>query len=305
MSDSEDPRSARYRLGTTGVWLGSLAVVSARAGADAAAEIEQLGYGALWIGEAPTGKEAYTHSALLLAATSRIVVATGIANIWARDAWTTLAAAEGLGEAYPGRFLLGLGVSHAPLVQVRGHDYTKPLSAMRSYLDGLEQSRESYAGVPADPPVPVVLAALRSKMIKLARDRTAGAHPYLVIPEHTARTRQILGEGPLLAPEQAVLLQRDPVRARETAREYVKHYLELPNYTRNLLELGFDETDLSNGGSDRLVDALVAWGDAEQIAARVRAHHDAGADHVAIQPLGSTLDDQLQQLRELAPVLLS
>lgn len=300
MSDSSST-SARERLGAVGVWLGSLGGASARDGAAAAAEVERLGYGGLWFGEA-LGKEAFVNAALLLGATERIVVATGIANIWVRDASAANAAAQALGEAHPGRFVLGLGVSHAPLVDMRGHDYGKPLSAMRSFLDGIDAA--TYAAPPADPAVPVVLGALRPKMLELARDRTAGAHPYLTTPQHTAQARALLGDGPLLAPEQTVVLERDPAVARATARRFVATYLALPNYTRNLLALGFEDADVAGGGSDRLVDALVAWGDAETIAARVRAHHEAGADHVAIQPLAPALDGQLEQLRALAPLLL-
>ncbi|MDW5598282.1 TIGR03620 family F420-dependent LLM class oxidoreductase [Conexibacter stalactiti] len=302
MSDSSPALPARDRLGATGVWLSSLAGVPAREGAAAAAEIERLGYGSLWFGEA-LGKEAFTHAGLLLAATERIVIATGIANIWVRDASAANAAAQTLGEAYPGRFLLGLGVSHAPLVDRRGHDYGKPLTAMRTYLDGIDAA--TYAAPPAEPPVPIVLAALRPKMVALARDRTDGAHPYLVTPEHTAQTRALLGDGPLLAPEQTVVLERDAEKARTTARAFLAGYLALPNYSRNLLELGFEERDVADGGSDRLVDALVAWGDADVIAERLAAHRAAGADHVAIQPLGDTVERQLAQLRELAPTLLS
>lgn len=300
MSDSSST-SARERLGAVGVWLGSLGGASARDGAAAAAEVERLGYGGLWFGEA-LGKEAFVNAALLLGATERIVVATGIANIWVRDASAANAAAQALGEAHPGRFVLGLGVSHAPLVDMRGHDYGKPLSAMRSFLDGIDAA--TYAAPPADPAVPVVLGALRPKMLELARDRTAGAHPYLTTPQHTAQARALLGDGPLLAPEQTVVLERDPAVARATARRFAATYLALPNYTRNLLALGFEDADVAGGGSDRLVDALVAWGDAETIAARVRAHHEAGADHVAIQPLAPALDGQLEQLRALAPLLL-
>lgn len=301
MSDLSAVPTARETAGAVGVWLGSLSGLPAHETAAAAREIEQLGYGALWFGEA-LGKEAYTHAGLLLAATERIVVATGIANIWVRDASATRAAAETLGEAHPGRFLLGLGVSHAPLVDMRGHDYGRPLSAMRAYLDGYASM--PYGGPAAQPEVPVVLAALRPKMVELARERTAGAHPYLVTVEHTARTRDLLGPQPFLAPEQTVLLERDPEKARATARAFLTMYLALPNYANNLIELGFEESELADGGSDRLVDALVAWGEPEAIAERIAAHRAAGADHVALQPLGDDVERQLAQLRELAPVLL-
>jgi len=303
MSEPSIVPTARDRLGATGAWLGSLAFASAAEGAAAAREVERLGYGALWFGEPPMGKEAYVHAALLLGATERIVVATGIANIWARDARATVNATEALGEAHPERFLLGLGVSHAPLVNMRGHAYARPLAAMSAYLEGMAEAQQGYRGPSAAPPVPVVLAALRPKMVELARDRTAGAHPYLVTPEHTARTRALLGADPLLAPEQAVVVESDPALAREVARDHLKLYLELPNYTRNLETLGFDSSDFADGGSDRLVDALVAWGDAETVAAKVAAHRDAGADHVALQPLAPTVQGQLEQLRELAPLL--
>ncbi|MDO8186598.1 TIGR03620 family F420-dependent LLM class oxidoreductase [Conexibacter sp. JD483] len=304
MSEPSAVPTARDRIGATGVWLSSLATVSAAEGAAAARTIERLGYGALWFGETPVGKEAYTHAGLLLSATERLVVATGIANIWARDARATVNAAEALGEAYPERFLLGLGVSHAPLVNMRGHDYAKPLAAMTAYLDGMTEAGASYAGPKADPPVPVVLAALGPKMVELSRDRTAGAHPYLITPEHTARTRALLGPAPLLAPEHAVVLESDPELAREVGRGFLKLYLTLPNYTRNLETLGFAQRDFADGGSDRLVDALVAWGDAETVVAKLGAHREAGADHVAIQPLAPTLEGQLEQLEELAPLLV-
>ena len=292
---------ARAQLGRTGLWLSALGTLSAAAEADAAAELEALGYGALWIGEGRGSKDALVHSALLLAATRGLVVATGIANIWARDASAAHSGAEALGDAYPGRFVLGLGVSHAPLVELRGHDYGRPLTAMRTYLDALDAAL--YAPPAPARPVPRVLAALRPKMVELSRDRAAGAHPYLTPVAHTARTRELLGPRPLLAPEVTVLLERDPQRARETARRFLTSYLALPNYANNLRALGYDERDLADGGSDRLVDDLVAWGDEEAVVARVRAHHDAGADHVAVQPLAFDGESAMAQARALAPAL--
>ncbi|MFI9075922.1 LLM class F420-dependent oxidoreductase [Streptomyces sioyaensis] len=290
------------RIGRVGVWHGGLGRVPAAVARQAAAEIEQLGYGALWFGETPT-TESMSQAALLLAATERITVATGIANIWVRDASATHNAAQSLAEAYDGRFLLGLGASHAPIVGARGHTFAKPLAAMREYLDAMDAA--PYAGPVADPPPARVLAALGPKMLELARDRTAGAHSYFVTPEHTARAREILGTGPLLAPEQAVLLESDPATARSLAREHhTRRYLQLPNYTGNLRRLGFGDEDFADGGSDRLVDAIVAWGDADAIRRRVQEHHDAGADHVAVQPLAVDRGLGLEQLRELAPVLL-
>ncbi|RBQ19292.1 LLM class F420-dependent oxidoreductase [Spongiactinospora rosea] len=288
-------------IGRIGVWqlFGRAPLPAVR---QAAAVIERLGYGALWVGESPGGREVFTSAALLLAATETVPVATGIANLWARDAAAMAAAAEALGEAYPGRFLLGIGVSHKPLVALRGHDYASPLSATADYLSALEAAREGLE-FHADPPVPTVLAALRPRMLQLARERTAGAHPYFVPVEHTALAREALGPGRLLAPEQAVVLETDPATARATARAHTSVYLGLPNYVNNLRGLGFGDDDFAGGGSDRLVDAIVAWGDAETVATRVRAHLDAGADHVAVQALSADLGQVSAQLSQLAPAL--
>jgi probable F420-dependent oxidoreductase len=294
-----DPSALRDRIGRVGVWLGPIGLAPARVEREAVAGLEQLGYGALWFGEAPSNREALSHAGLLLAAGERITVATGIANIWARDATAAINGANTLNEAYDGRFVLGLGVSHAPAVQLRGHDYAKPLSAMRAYLDAID-AHSYQAAAPAEPS-PVVLAALRPRMLELARDRTAGAHPYFVPPAHTERARAILGPEPLLAPEQAVVLETDPGRARELARKHMAVYLKLPNYVNNLRDLGYEDADFAEGGSDRLVDAIVAWGDEEAIAARVRDHLDAGADHVAVQAYAEHADESIAQLGRLAP----
>jgi probable F420-dependent oxidoreductase len=306
MTDSTDTTAtaaaARERLGRVGVWFGALGLAPAAAGREVAAELDELGYGALWVGEALHNKESFAHLGILLAATRRITVASGIANIWVRDATAANNGADTLAEAYDDRFVLGLGVSHQPIVDTRGHDYGRPLAAMRAYLDALDEAR--YDGPPPSAPVPVVLAALRTRMLELARDRTAGAHPYFVPVEHTAQARETLGPAPVLAPELAVVLETDPVRARAIAREHTVGYLRLPNYVANLRTFGFDDADLANAGSDRLVDAIVAWGDVDAISARVRAHHEAGADHVAIQPLAATVEAAQAQLRELAPALL-
>jgi probable F420-dependent oxidoreductase len=289
-------------IGKVGIWTFGFELQPAARAREAAAEIESLGYGAIWIPEA-MGHEAFTQSALLLAGTRRIAIATGIANMWARDAMAMAAAQKTLAEAYPGRFLLGIGVSHAPLVGMRGHDYSKPLSAMRTYLDAM-QSAPYIAVQPAEKPC-TVIGALAPKMLRLAAERTDGAHPYFVPPEHTARAREVMGKGPLLAPEQAAVLETDPSRARSVAREHMAMYLTLPNYVNNLKRLGFTDADVANGGSDKLVDAIVVWGDAAAIARRVRAHHDAGADHVCVQVLDSDPRQlPLRQWRELAPALL-
>jgi probable F420-dependent oxidoreductase len=290
-------------IGRVGIWTFALELQPAAKAQEAAAEIESLGYRALWIPEA-LGREALTHAGLLLAGTKTLTVATGIANIWARDAMTMAAGQKTLEEAYPGRFVLGIGVSHAPLVEgMRGHRYDKPLSFMRRYLDAMDAA--PFLAHPPAAPGRKVIGALAPKMLALAAQRTEGAHPYFVPPEHTARAREIMGAGPLLAPEQAVALETDPTTARAIARAHMTMYLGLPNYVNNLRSLGFTDDDIRDGGSDRLVDAIVAWGDVDAIRSRVRAHHAAGADHVCIQVLPA--DPRalpLPEWRRLAPALL-
>ncbi|WP_084964733.1 TIGR03620 family F420-dependent LLM class oxidoreductase [Thermoactinospora rubra] len=289
--------------GRIGVWHPVLGRGAAEASRRAAAEIERLGYGTVWVNEGPGSREPLTAAAILLAATRRIGVGVGIASIWSRDATATAAAQAALGEAFPGRFILGLGVSHQVLVDARGHDYGRPLSAMRAYLEAMDQVKTDVPE-PAYP-APRLLAALRPKMLELARDRADGAFPYFVPPEHTSSARQVLGGEKLLVVEQAVVVERDPDRARRVAREHTSRYLTLPNYLNNLRALGFGDADFAGGGSDRLVDAIVAWGEEETIAKRVRAHLDAGADHVAVQPLASAHEEVLGQVRALAGPLLS
>ena len=268
-------------LGRVGIWTFAFELQPAARVREAAAEIEGLGYGAIWIPEA-LGREALSHAAVLLAATRRIPVATGIANIWARDAMAMAAGQKTLAEAWPGRFLLGIGVSHAPIVGMRGHGYDRPLTFMRQYLDAMDAA---IYNAPPPAAAPRVIGALAPKMLALAAERTEGAHPYYVPPEHTRRARAALGPGKLLAPEQAVVLERDATVARGVARRHMQMYLQLPNYVNNLRRLGFGDDDLQRGGSDRLVDAIVAWGDVGAVVDRVRAHHEAGADHVCIQVL--------------------
>lgn len=267
--------------------------------AEAAHELEALGYRALWIAEGP-GFPLLEAAQTLLGLTSEVVVATGILNIWRHEPSEVAAACARLGVLHPGRFVLGLGVSHAQLFgSEQPNPYRRPVATMRAYLDGLA------AAVPAVDPRACVLAALGPRMLALARERTAGAHPYLVTPEHTRRARGLLGPDALLAPEQAVVLDANRGRAREVARRHVARYLGLPNYTNNLLTLGFTDGDLAAGGSDRLVDALVACGDVAAIARRVGEHRQAGADHVAVQVLGADADEvPLAALRELAPALV-
>jgi probable F420-dependent oxidoreductase len=293
----------RQEIGPVGVWLGALGTTPTVEELGAVSVIENLGYGALWFGEAPGTKEIFAHAGVVLGATDRIVVASGIAGIYSRDAIAAEAGANTLGEAFPGRFILGLGVSHAPAVEMRGHTYGRPIAAMRAYLDAIDAAE--YRGPAPAEPVPRVLAALRPGMLELARNRAAGAHPYLVPVAHTARARALLGEEPLLAPEQTVVLETDPARARATARSFMRTYLRLPNYVNNLRDFGYDDQDFADGGSDRLVDAIVAWGDEQAIALRVRAHHDVGADHVTIQPLAGDIATAVGDLSTLAPVLLA
>ncbi|MEU5610325.1 LLM class F420-dependent oxidoreductase [Streptomyces sparsogenes] len=265
-------RTLATTLGRTGIWTAALrATDPARHGVirDAAAELEQLGFPALWLGGSPSPDQA----AVLLDATSRITVATGILSIWAHDAAEVAERHAALEAAHGGRFLLGLGVSHSHMAK----DYARPYTAMREYLDALDA---------APTPVPAsrrVLAALGPKMLKLSRDRAAGAHPYLVTAEFTAEAREILGPVPLLAPELKVVLEPDVDRARAIARDYLAVYLPMANYTNNLLRLGFTEDDFRDGGSDRLVDSVFALGDAEAVRRRVDEFLAAGADHLAVQ----------------------
>jgi probable F420-dependent oxidoreductase len=291
--------SSEMKPGPIGIWTAQLDYQPAAKARESVAELEQLGFGAIWFPES-IGREALTNAALLLHATNRALIATGIANIYARDPVTMAAAQNTLAEAFPGRFLLGLGVSHIPLVEaLRGHTYGKPVASMRAYLDGMD--RAPYRAVPPSIKPIRVLAALGPQMLKLAAERADGAHSYFVPPEHTKRAREILGSDKLLAVEQAVVLENDAARAREIARTHTSTYLKLPNYVNNLRRLGFVDEDLVDGGSDKLVDAIVAWGDMDSIIHRVRAHKTAGADHVCIQVL--TRDPQalpMTEWREIA-----
>jgi len=267
---------AIVELGRIGIWSPQLRDM--REGArESAAELDELGYGTLWL---PNGPDIFERARELLDATRRVVVATGIASIWTHPPAAAAAAHRDLTRAHPGRFLLGLGVSHQQVVdkQQPGH-YSRPLEKMREYLDALDSE---------DNPVPReerVLAALGPRMLALARERSAGAHPYLVPVEHTKLARDALGPERLLAPEQGVVLEADPVRARAIGRQHLSAYLRLPNYTNSWFRLGFTASDFADGGSDRLVDRLVAWGTTEAIRNRIAEHHRAGADHVCIQVL--------------------
>jgi probable F420-dependent oxidoreductase len=284
----------------TGVWSPSLRRHPDRgAAADAAAELEALGYTAAWLpGFGP--RTVFDAAGDLLRGTRSLTVASGILSIWEADPqWVAAERAE-LSDAYDGRFLLGLGVSHAALVdREEPGRYKRPLTQMRAYLDALD------AAAPPVLPESRALAALGPKMLALSAERSLGAHPYLVTPEHTRVAREAVGPEKLVAPEQGVVLERDAGRAREIARGFVGPYLRLQNYANNLRRLGFDDADFAGGGSDRLVDALIAWGSEDTIAARVQEHRDAGADQVLVQVLTGADADTLPLAgwRALAPAL--
>jgi probable F420-dependent oxidoreductase len=289
-------------LGPFGAWTFELDRMAAAASLDMARAIEAMGLPVLWIPEAVTSREIFAHAGLLLGATSRLIVATGIANIHARDPVAMANGARLLADAYPGRFVLGIGVSHKPAVARRGGSYGPPVEEMAAYLDAMAAA--PYAGPEPQKPAPLVLAALGPRMLRLSAARTAGAHPYFVPPEHTAFARRELGPDPLLAVEQAVLLEAHPGAARAVARDYMHRYIRLENYANNLRRLGWSEADFEGDGSDRLVDAIVAWGSLADVVARVRGHLADGADHVAIQPLPSPAHRQIDQFRALASALL-
>jgi len=289
------------KLGKLGVWA-SLDGMTAAAALAFAQRVEQRGYTALWTPES-RGRNVLVNAAWLLAGTTRLIVATGIANIYARDAVAMANAQRGLNEQSGNRFLLGLGVSHRPLVSdMRGHSYGRPVPTMRSYLNAMRAA--PYQAPPPSQPPTTVLAALGPKMLALSAEITDGAHPYCVTPEHTAEARQILGANKLLCPELMVLLETDPSAARAAARTALSPYIQLENYANNWRRLGFSDEDLAGGGSDRFVDANVAWGDEGAIRARIQLFWEAGADHVSIQslhPSGSrtTIDERIFDL--LAP----
>jgi probable F420-dependent oxidoreductase len=281
-------------LGRIGVWWsGSWRAVDDPA-VDVAAELESLGYGTLWSsgGFDPGLSPRFGQ---LLASTTRVAVASGIVSLWTGAPDDVGPAVTDLEAAFPGRFLLGIGASHGPAVS----NYSRPYSHMVAYLDALD-------ALPT--PIPAerrVLAALGNRMLELAAERAVGAHPYFVPVEHTTRAREILGPAALLAPEVAVVLETDRATARGLARDYARLYLGLPNYTQNLRTFGFGDEDIEGGGSDRLIDAVIPWGDAATIADRVRQHHEAGADHVCLQVISAAGRDgiPLAEYRQLAEVL--
>jgi probable F420-dependent oxidoreductase len=289
-------------LGPIGIWSRQLRFGDPVEALEAAAELDELGFGALWIPD--VGGPVLETAARLLEATRRAVVATGILNVWMHDAAEVAADQAGLDRDHRGRFLLGLGIGHAPIVDAdEPGRYRRPLATMRAYLDALD------AHAPAGDPPPRVLAALGPKMVELAGERTLGVHPYLVPVEHTALVREALGPDRLVAPELTVIVENDARRGREIARKDIQLYFGLPNYTNTWRRLGFADADLAGGGSDRLIDALYAIGSAEQIAARVREHHDAGADHVCLRVVTADPEDAERlaraEWRELAGAVLA
>ena len=295
-------RELAQLLGPVGAWSFALDQLPAEGERAYAREVEALGYPALWFPESLGSKEAFSRAGILLSATQRVVVATGIASIWARDPFAMANGARALADAYPDRFLLGIGVSHAPSVALRGHEYDRPLERMRAYLDAMDSARYD---APGERRPPRVLAALGDGMLRLAAEKADGAHSYFVPVAHTAHAREVLGGEPLLAVEQTAVLETDPERAREVARAFAARYLELPNYAKNLRRLGFTEEDVAGGGSDRLIDAVIVWGDEGAIGERVREHLDAGADHVCLQIRGAdSADPRLDDLRRMAVDLL-
>lgn len=283
-------------VGRVGIWSPSW-LWAGREGEETVAELDEFGFGALWLGGA-AGDLGTAEN--LLRVTKRMALASGIVNVWTEPVEETADAYHRVTSRYPGRFLLGIGAGHKELVErTTGQHYVWPYRKVVGYLDQLDE---------ASPPVPAAgraLAALGPRMLELAAQRSAGAHPYLVTPDHTRWAREVVGTEPLLAPEQKVVLETERTRAREIARGTLSRYLTLPNYTSNLLRLGYEEEDFLGGGSDRLVDGLVAWGDVETVLSRLGEHHQAGADHVCLQVVSAEGADPREEYRLLAQALFT
>jgi len=297
-------RSAAARLGRVGAWSFGLDGLPVAEAVRVARAVEDLGFGSLWIAEGTASREALSHAAVLLSTTSRLVVGTGIASIWARDPTAMAAGARTLADAFPGRFILGVGVSHAGAVGRRGHEYpARPLRTMREYLDAMDSAPLSSPA--PDPPVTRVLAALRPRMLELAAERADGVHSYFVPVAHTRRARAAIGPDALLVTEQAAVLDQCPDTARAVARTHTSHYLARENYRENLRSLGIPREELHGAGSDDVVDALVAWGDEAAMRARVQEHLQAGADHVVLQPLAASpsAKEAIEHFSRLAAVV--
>jgi probable F420-dependent oxidoreductase len=266
------------QLGRLGVWYSTDKLNGSQLG-DLVNAVEKNGYGTLWYPES-RGYESMSLAAYLLSRSSRLTIGSSIANIYARDPFTARRAMVSLNDLYGGRFVLGLGVSHIPMVEgLRGHRYDKPLGAMRAYLDGVHKD------LPEGREAPVLVAALGPKMLALSGEKAQGAVPYNVTPQHTAEAAKILGPNKVLAVEQKVTIETDPAKARALGRKELARYMVLPNYRNNWLRLGFTEAELADGGSDRFIDAMVLWGDAATVRKGLRAHFDAGATHVCLQPV--------------------
>jgi probable F420-dependent oxidoreductase len=269
-------------LSKLGVWFFTDRMAAPLA-ADTAKRIEDLGFSALWIPET-VGRNPFVHAAWLLANTSSLIIATGIANIYHREPGVTLAAQNTLAEQSDNRFLLGLGVSHKPLVEgLRGLTYGPPVATMRDYLDKMAAS--PYTGPPPKDKPPTVIAALGPKMLELSSEKCDGAHPYFTSPSHTKMARDVMGPDRLLCVEQKVIFETDPAKARDIARKAAQTYQRLPNYRNNWLRMGLGEADIDGDGSDTFIDATFAWGEIDAIKSRVQEHYDAGASHVCVQPI--------------------
>lgn len=274
------PEELRSRLGRVGIWMPPPERIGVDPAATAAA-IEEAGFTSVWVGGGNPDQAAFARLRAQLAGSERLIVATGIANVWAWEPAELRTAAEALAADFPGRFVLGLGVSHAPTVEALGHAYLRPLAKMEKFLDELDHPAD-HGGDHELPPI--LLAALGPKMLELARDQTFGSHPYFTTPEHTRFARDVLGPEPLLVPELAFTLADDPAQGAATARGYADRYVKLPNYTRNLERFGFGAADFRGAGSDRLISQLIPNG-VVPLRERIQSHLDTGADHVIIQPL--------------------
>jgi probable F420-dependent oxidoreductase len=287
--------------GSIGIWA-NLGALSAAETLTFARTVEEGGYSTLWVPEGGGGRDPFAHAAYLLTQTNHLEVSTGIANIWARDPLAMCSAANTVAELSDGRFVLGIGVSHQPTVTDRGHNYEKPYSFMKRYLASLKTAM--YRSVKPKQEVPLLIAALHPRMLELAAKETRGTHPYFVPPEHTAKVRAQIGPEPWICVEQTIVLETDAAKARAAARRFMSNYVpRLPNYTNNLKALGWRDAEFENGCSDRLVDAIVAWGGEDRIRDRVEAHLKAGATHVCIQAI--RIDGQpgpdISAVKRLAP----
>jgi probable F420-dependent oxidoreductase len=292
----------RARLGRVGVWTFTFDAVPAREVRRAAAEIEALGFPSLWIPEGGASRDVFAHLSLLLDATERIAICSGIANVTARHPHAMANGARTLADAHGDRPVLGIGIAHQYTTASRGLDWADPIGRMRTYLDEMDEA--PVTSPPPNVPARRVLAALGPKMLALATERALGAHTYFVPVEHTRRARAAIGPEPVLAVEQTVVLHPDFDRGRSIARDWALGYLDLPNYANNMRRLGYSDDEIAGRSGDRLVEDAVVWGDAETIAERVRAHLEAGADHVCVQVItGDDARAPLEELRELFEVL--